>query len=95
MKLKASLMKKEYAQVYEFSRAFLGDSFTCYNKKRSSSCLNFRFLDYLVSGCWLSKQYEVYVPSLGVGLKSNQMSAGYSLKVYATIALARFAGRIY
>jgi hypothetical protein len=64
-------------------------------KKRSSSCLNFRFLDYLVSGCWLSKQYEVYVPSLGVGLKSNQMSAGYSLKVYATIALARFAGRIY
>lgn len=46
-----------------------------------------------LSGFWLSKQCQVWVPSSGVDLKSNQILGGYSHKVYASIALAYFAGR--
>lgn len=48
---------------------------------------------YLVSGSLSHKQYQVWVPSYGLGIQSNQILGGYSHKCWAIIALAYLAGR--
>lgn len=57
----------------------------------SSVWFYYRSLDYLLSESWLPKQ--CYVPSHGVGLKSNHIFIDYFHKVFATNALAYFSGR--
>lgn len=45
-------------------------------------------LAYLVSGAWPPEQFQAWVSSHGVGLKSTQTVVGHSDNVYAVIAPA-------
>lgn len=49
-------------------------------------------LGYVVSDSWSPKQCWIRVPTHGMGLKSYQSLVVYSLKLCATVALARLEG---
>ena len=52
-----------------------------------------RSLSCLVSGLWPPKQCQVWVPSHGMHLKSNQILVGYSHSLCTSIVIAYPAGR--
>ena len=63
--------------VCGYSRMSLGVIWLlcCFNKT-VVFCFSLKYLAYLVSGSWSLKQYQAWVPSLWVGLKSNQLVVG-------------------
>lgn len=58
---------------------------------------NIRFypqsLAYLVSGSWPPRQCQEWVPSHGLGLKSNQILVGYSHKLCTITTIAHLPGK--
>lgn len=61
-------------------------------KQNRSIGFSHKCLLYLVSCFWPPKQYWLWVPLHGMGLKSKQVLIGYSHMMCATIAPAYFAG---
>lgn len=64
--------------IYEYGRTLLGIIILlCSINRRIAFDFSPRCMDYLVSGSWPPEQYQAWVLSLGLGLKSSQIVVGY------------------